>query len=178
MARDRRSFFERLTGSVSVDDYDYGFEEESLEDAPARAAERPAMSPRGGTPQNGGNPPNGGQDWMEEEASEGQLAIDMYQHGNEIVIRALVAGVMPSELDVAITRDMVTIRGKREGQSGIAPDDYFYQELYWGSFSRTILLPVEVEAEEAEATEKHGLLIIRLPKIDKERQTRLKVKAG
>jgi HSP20 family protein len=58
----------------------------------------------------------------------------------------------------------------------IQDEDYFHRELYWGSFSRTIMLPAEIEVEEAEAVEKHGLLILRLPKIDKNKQTRLKVR--
>ena len=72
---------------------------------------------------------------------------------------------------------MVTIKGRREGPKEISAENYFYQELYWGAFSRTILLPAEVETEEVEATEKHGLLTIRLPKIDKERRQTIKIKS-
>ena len=88
----------------------------------------------------------------------------------------MVAGVKPEDLDISITRDMVTIKGKRETERFINEEDYYHKELYWGSFSRTIMLPSEVDVEESEAIEKHGLLILRLPKIDKSRQTRLKVK--
>jgi HSP20 family protein len=73
---------------------------------------------------------------------------------------------------------MVTIRGAREEHKEVAEDNYFHKELYWGAFSRTVLLPAEVEVEEASAQEKHGLLTIRLPKIDKEKQTKLKVKTS
>ncbi len=72
---------------------------------------------------------------------------------------------------------MVTIKGKREEAREVSEDDYFHRELYWGSFSRTILLPEEIDVEAAEATERHGLLMIKLPKIDKRRQTKLRVKA-
>jgi HSP20 family protein len=88
----------------------------------------------------------------------------------------MVAGVKPDDLDISITRDMITIKGKRETEREILDEDYFHRELYWGSFSRTIMLPAEIEVEEAEAVEKHGLLILKLPKIDKHKQTRLKVK--
>jgi len=115
-------------------------------------------------------------EWMEEESSEGQLSVDVFQTPDEIVIKAHVAGVKPDDLDVSITRDMVTIRGKRSDHTEVQHDDYFYKELYWGSFSRTILLPQEVDTEQAEASEKHGLLTLRLPKIDKEKQKKLKVK--
>ena len=113
-----------------------------------------------------------------EEEEAGELAIDVYQTPTHIVIKAMIAGVRPEDLDVSITRDMVTIRGKRERHTEGTNGDFFFQELYWGSFARSIVLPQEVEIEEAEATEKHGLLIIRLPKLDKGRQAKLKVKSN
>ena len=117
-----------------------------------------------------------GEPWFDDEPEEGQLTVDLFQTPTEIIIKSMVAGVKPEDLDISITRDMVTIKGKRETERFVKEEDYFHQELYWGSFSRTIMLPAEVEVEEAEAVEKHGLLIIKLPKIDKNRQTRLKVK--
>ncbi|MFQ5661878.1 MAG: Hsp20/alpha crystallin family protein [Candidatus Paceibacteria bacterium] len=151
------SFFEKLTGTVNVDDYEA---EESVEIESAPSALE------------------GDGDWMEEEGNEGQLTVDVYQNPNEIIIKALVAGVKPENLDVSITRDMVTIKGSREELSEITEDNYFYKELYWGSFSRTILLPQEIEVDEAAANEKHGLLTLTLPKINKEKQTKLKIKTG
>ena len=118
------------------------------------------------------------EDSIEENEEEGQLIVDVYNTPDEIVIKAIVAGVKPDNLDISITRDMVTIRGKREEKREIREEDYFYQELYWGAFSRTILLPQEVEVGHAMANEKHGLLTIRLPKIDKEKQTKLKVRGS
>lgn len=115
--------------------------------------------------------------WLEEDSSVGQLAVDVSQTPDSIVIKAMVAGVKPEDLDVSITRDMVTIRGKRTEDATISESDYFLKELYWGEFARTIVLPAEIEADEADAQERHGLLIIRLPKLDKHRQTRLRVKA-
>jgi HSP20 family protein len=89
----------------------------------------------------------------------------------------MVAGVQPDNLSITITRDMITIKGKREENQSIDKENYFVQELYWGSFSRTISLPEEVDPEEAEAVERHGLLIIKLPKLDKNRETKLKIKS-
>jgi HSP20 family molecular chaperone IbpA len=109
---------------------------------------------------------------------EGQLAVDMYQTPSEIIIKTMVAGVKPEDLDIAITRDMVTIRGKRAEAYETEENDFFHKELYWGSFSRTIILPTEVEIEEAEASERHGLLTLLLPKIDKNRQSKLKVRSN
>ncbi len=114
--------------------------------------------------------------WLEE-PEEGQLAVDVYQTPKEIVVQAMVAGVNPENLQVNITRDMVTIKGKREEARTISEENYFAQELYWGSFSRTILLPSEIEPEDAEAVERNGLLIIKMPKIDKEKKATVKVKS-
>lgn len=107
---------------------------------------------------------------------EGQLTVDMWQTPNEIVIQTIVGGVKPDDVDVSISHEMVTIRGKRSNAHTISSIDYFYQELFWGTFSRTILLPQEVDADNAEATMKHGLLTVRLPKLDKTRTQKLKVK--
>ncbi|MFZ2523306.1 MAG: Hsp20/alpha crystallin family protein [Minisyncoccia bacterium] len=155
--RDNRSFFEKLTGSMRMDEEI----NEELED------EKPIVSK---------TPAPKGDDWLAEEEEEGQLTVDVYQTPGEIVIKSMVAGVKPEDLDISITRDMVTIKGKRETERFVKEDDYFHRELYWGSFSRSVMLPSEVDVEEAEAIEKHGLLIIRLPKIDKNKQTRLRVK--
>jgi len=115
--------------------------------------------------------------WIEEEAEkDAELTVDVYQTPEMIVIKSMIAGVRPDDLDVSITRDMVTIAGKREEEKVSRDEDYFARELYWGSFSRTIQLPEEIDVDEAEAVEKHGLLIIKLPKLDKKRQSKLKVR--
>lgn len=120
-------------------------------------------------------------DWGENAPAtqqDGELPVDMYQTDDSIVIRALVAGVSPTDLEISITRDMVTVRGVREEYQESHDDNYFHRELFWGSFSRTLLLPEEVAIDEAEAQEKHGLLEIKLPKLDKHRSTQLKVRSN
>ncbi len=144
----KRSFFERLTGSVGTD------EVAELNVGKGKKS-----------------------DWLEDSAEEGELAVDVYQTPSEIIIKTMVSGVKPEDLEIGITRDTVTIRGQRETAREISREDYFQKELYWGAFARTILLPAEVEVEEAEAIEKHGLLTLRLPKIDKEKKQNLKVKS-
>lgn len=158
MPKDHRSFFERLTGSVNAVEDD----KEEIIREPMIAVEKTKTAAKAG-------------DWMNEE-EEGQLAVDVFQTPSEIIIQAVVAGVKPDELDVSITQDMVTIRGSRQKQREISTEDHYYQELYWGSFSRSILLPQEVDAETSEATLKNGLLTIRLPKLDKDRVQKLRVK--
>ena len=93
------------------------------------------------------------------------------------MIKAIIGGVRPEDLNISITREMVTIKGKREETETVNGPDYFQRELYWGSFSKTILLPSEVEPEEAEAVERHGLLTIRLPKVDRGRVQKVKVRS-
>jgi len=108
---------------------------------------------------------------------DGELSVDVYQTNTDVVVKALVAGVLPSNLEISLTRDMITISGAREEAREVEDENYFQKELFWGSFSRTILLPEEVDVDNAEALEKHGILMIRLPKINKSKATKLKVKS-
>ena|SRR3989344_2862023 len=114
-------------------------------------------------------------EWAEEE-QEGQLTVDVYQDDNSIYIRSTVAGVQPENLDIAITNDMVTIRGKRTLEESVKPEQYIYQECYWGPFSRSIILPTDISADKAEASLHNGILTIRLPKSEKEQTKTIKVK--
>lgn len=113
--------------------------------------------------------------WMEE--YEGQLAIDVYQTGNEIVIKAPVAGVKPEDIDISINDDMVTIRGTRKQEKEIKQEDFYCQECYWGAFSRSVILPVSVAAEKAKATFKDGILTVSLPKASVVRAKKIRVKS-
>ncbi len=96
---------------------------------------------------------------------EGQLSIDVYQDKNNIVIKSTIAGVDPDNIDISFHNDMLTIRGERQQDQTISEDDYFYKECYWGSFSRSIILPLEVQADKIKATIKNGILTIVLPKV-------------
>ena len=117
-----------------------------------------------------------GENWLDDDYEEGQLSVDVYQKDDAIVIKSTIAGVSPEDIDISINNDMVTIRGKRTFDESIAEDDYFYQECYWGGFSRSIILPVEITPDKAEAALKNGVLTITLPKADKSKTVSLKVK--
>jgi HSP20 family protein len=82
---------------------------------------------------------------------EGQLSVDVYQTEDSLVITSTIAGVNPEDLEVTLNNDVVTIRGKRQPERQVTQEDYFYQECYWGGFSRSIVLPVEVRAEAVQA---------------------------
>lgn len=161
------SFLERLTGN-QTDEYDRILDDEhQFGDDDDLAVEEDDDQEE--------------EQWEEPDTAvqqDGELPVDMYQTDEHIVIRALVAGVSPNELEISITRDMVTVRGVREEYQEAHDDGYFHRELFWGSFSRTLLLPEEVAIDEAEAQEKHGMLEIKLPKLDKHRTTQLKVRTN
>ncbi len=114
------------------------------------------------------------EEWLET-GYEGQLSVDVYQTDQAIVIKSTIAGVKPDDLDITINNDLVTIRGERQQEEAISPDDYFYQECYWGGFSRSIVLPVEVKADEAEATLKNGVLTLVLPKAVRDQEVSVAV---
>lgn len=118
-----------------------------------------------------------GSQWMEEAAGEGELSVDVYQTADDIIVRAMIPGVRKDDMDISISRDSITIRGNRKEDKNIDDRDFVIRELYWGAFSRTVRLPHEVDIEHAEATENQGLLTIKLPRVDKERQTKLRIKS-
>lgn len=154
MPKNKRSFFERITGSTPAPLY-------PSNDAPTRV-------PLADT--------NEQQEASDDE--EGQLTLDIYRDNDDIVVQAFVAGVTSPDLDVTITQDMLTIRGKRATQREVNRENYYYRELYWGTFSRSVMLPEEVDVDSAQATTKNGLLTIRLKKLDRNKSSKLQVKNG
>ena len=108
------------------------------------------------------------EEWMNEEEFEGQLAVDVYQTQDKIVVKAPIAGVKPEDIDVAISEDVVTIRGDRKDEFAVEKDNYYVQECFWGSFSRSVILPTSTVAEKAEASLKDGVLTIQIPKVVQE----------
>ncbi len=109
--------------------------------------------------------------------SEGQLTVDVFQDGDDLVVESTVAGAEPEDLEINIMNDSVTIRGKRERQKTIEEADYFYQECFWGRFSRSVILPEEVDPEKSKATlGKNGILTIRMPKLRKKKAKKVTVK--
>ncbi|OGI76146.1 hypothetical protein A3C67_01930 [Candidatus Nomurabacteria bacterium RIFCSPHIGHO2_02_FULL_42_19] len=153
----KRSFFERLTGSLRVP-------EEEPEGKRISIGKGEKVDKKNGN-------------WMAEENDEAELAVDVYQTATDIVVQTMVAGVKPEDIELTIARDIMTIRGKREENRNVDEENYFIKELYWGKFSRSISLPQEVEPEEVDATERHGLLTVRLQKVDKEKKNTVRVKS-
>ena len=112
------------------------------------------------------------------EAYEGQLAIDVYQTEDEIVVKTPIAGVRAEDLDISVTDDVLTVKGERKQDEKITEDNYLVQECYWGSFSRSYILPVVVDAENASASIKDGVLVVKVPKEAKAKTRVIQVQEG
>lgn len=175
MVKIKKSFLEKLTGSTKIEPESYqsspkfntgaqnsNIYQEEEERAEMIINEAPEISR---------------EDLMEnEEDGEGQLTIDVYQTDNDIVIKSTIAGVKPEDLDVSINNDMVTIKGERRNEEEVMEENYYYQECYWGGFSRSVILPVDVISDKSEASMKNGILTIRLPKADVNKTKKIQVR--
>lgn len=117
------------------------------------------------------------ENWFNQDYQEGQLSIDVFQDENNLIVKSTIAGVKSENIDISLNQDMLTIRGKREEEKKIAEERYLYRECYWGSFSRSIILPFEVKTDKIEAELENGVLTITLPKDKKKSEVSIKVKA-
>jgi len=116
-----------------------------------------------------------GKDEIEASELEGQLAIDVYQDEHSVYILAPIAGVKSNEVDISITDEVVTVRGERTPGHDAADERHFTKECYWGPFSRSYVLPIAVNADQAKAVLKDGLLRITIPKDDKVKTKSIKI---
>lgn len=194
MAKQKKSFFEKLTGIKKVESEDeMEIEEEIPQNQDAFTSryeqqeenyefpEQQQVDERGFGEREHQEPIRQLQHQPQSEQgqdieSEGQLTIDVYQTDDDIVIKSTIAGVKPEDLDVNINNDMVTVRGERKQDEDIDPENYYYQECYWGPFSRSVILPVEIIADKTEATMKNGILTLRLPKADTTKSKKIQVR--
>jgi HSP20 family protein len=180
----KRSFFERLAGNLRFNETEEDFED-VIEEPKAKQRiipqaplqEQKRVLPISSAFMDDGEDERKVPAFHEVDEEVGQLPVDVYETPKEVIIQTLIAGVLPEHLNINITRDIVSISGKREENKAIPQDSYHIQELYWGSFERVIDLPCEVEIDNAEAIERHGLLMIKLPKLDKGRKAALKIKS-
>lgn len=174
----KRSFLERLTGSIRMEE-----DEPVVMSQPIR--KQPSLY-RGNLYNSGNYNHEDEEIYTEEsitietqsdsqESEVAELAIDLYETNDCIVIKAMTAGVKKEDLQIVTTRETLTLQGRRENDTRGYQNEYHIQELYWGQFSRTVNLPVEIDIEGASAVEHHGLVTIKLPKIDKKQQTSIKV---
>ncbi|MCD6300004.1 MAG: Hsp20/alpha crystallin family protein [Dehalococcoidales bacterium] len=111
------------------------------------------------------------------EVGVGELAIDMYQTANDVVVKAALPGLKPEEVDISITGDTLTIKGEHKEEQEVKQEDYFYKEHRYGGFSRSIAIPVQVKSDKAEALFENGVLTLTLPKAEEIKPKQIKVKA-
>ncbi|RLC40377.1 MAG: Hsp20/alpha crystallin family protein [Candidatus Nealsonbacteria bacterium] len=108
------------------------------------------------------SPKKSASDWLK---AEGQLAVDVYQTETEFCVQAPIAGVEPEDIDISIENEMLIIKGERREPEQNKEKNYFYQECYWGPFSRQIILPEDVDIQRVKATLKKGILTIKIPRV-------------
>lgn len=115
------------------------------------------------------------EDWAEEDAVPGQLAVDVYETKERLYVKARTAGVNKSDLDVSISDNTVTIRGTLSSGDEVEAENYYLQECYWGEFSRSIALPVQVKEDEVEAILKDGVLTISFTKVKQDKVKKITI---
>jgi HSP20 family protein len=191
MAKKDRSFFGKIMGGSATEGDDttqYAEEnyvpqdevveqdlevEELIEEEPYEEEQEETAPAAEGAPETEGMDKKD-EDWMSD--YEGALNIDMYQTKDNVIIKSTIAGVRPEDIDITVANDMVSIKGSRQKEENVAQEDYFYQECYWGNFSRSVIVPVDIDSESIEADLKDGILTVIIPKAAKAKTKKVKVK--
>ena len=114
-------------------------------------------------------------EWEEDDVVPGQLAVDVYETKEELIVKARTAGVNKNDLDVSISDNTLSIRGTLSAGGEDDVENYFVQECYWGEFSRSIALPVPVKEDEIEAVLKDGVLTISFTKVKQDSVKKIQV---
>lgn len=177
------SFFEKLKGSINLDDVQNENEEilkeEEVKPKPKRAKskspqEEEVKKIKVANTENH-KPKESKEASMEDWLEDGELTVDVYQTPEEVVIQSAIAGVKPEDVDISIEEDTVIIKGERRNEIKEEKKNYIHQECFWGSFSRQIILPEEVDASRAEASFRDGVLTLRLPKASRQKVKKIKL---
>ena len=135
--------------------------------APAPTQDQQASQPQAAAPS--------ADEWDEDEAVPGQLAVDVYETRERLVVKARTAGVNKNDLDVSISDNQLTVHGTLSAGNEDGVENYFLQECYWGEFSRTIALPVPVKEDDIEAVLKDGVLTISFGKVKQDTIKKIQV---
>lgn len=176
MIKQKKSFLDKIVGSeqgvrhmgadeIEVQERDYS-PEEGADLVQETTSRKPATPEQAWNQETGDN----------EQEEEGQLAIDVYQTDDSIVIKSIIGGIKPEDLDLTVTNDMITIKGSRENSDELMGKDYYYQECFWGSFSRSVILPCDIMVDGVEASMKNGVLTIKMPKVERNLSTKVEVR--
>lgn len=161
MDKETKNFFEKLSG-INTDNEDEEFKPEITKSSK----------------KNSGEELIGEEESLSDifEEAEGELAVDVYQTPIAFIIESTIAGVDPENIDISTTPESITIKGKREKIEKVKTENYIHQECYWGRFSRTIILPQEIDPDKVQANIKNGVLKVSLPKINRGKSKKVKVR--
>lgn len=176
----KRSFFERLTGGITLSDKEEKQEDVGIVEMPNKNNTQSSPVIAKLTPLNSEQTKavvaESAPLPQKEEEEIANLSVDVLEGSEDIIVNAFVAGVNPEDIQITITRNSVSIRGHRNDvdHPNFEPIE---QELFWGKFERDVVLHVDLEPDRAEATQKQGLLTIKVPKIDRDRRNNLKVRS-
>lgn len=110
-----------------------------------------------------------------EDTIEGEIAVDVHETDTDVVVISPIAGMDPENIEISATDDTITISGERKAEHASEVKNTSIQEIYWGAFSRTVTLPADCDTAKANASFKHGILTIKIPKAAAQKRT-IKVK--
>jgi len=134
----------------------------SLREAMDRLFEESIVRPRAG--------------WLSPVRAE-SLAVDMYETGDAVIVKTAIPGVKAEDVDVSITGDTLTIKGETRAEEEVKEENYIRRECRYGSFCRSLTVPVSIVADKAEAEFENGVLTLTLPKAEEVKPKPIKVKA-
>jgi len=107
----------------------------------------------------------------------GMPAVDMYQTDDDVIVKVVVPGIKPDDVQIAVTGDVLTIKGEVKEDTDTKEKTYHIREQRWGAFERVLSLPTSVKSEKAQAEFENGVLTIRLPKAEEVKPKTITVKA-
>jgi HSP20 family protein len=114
---------------------------------------------------------------MEEQKQEGTLTLDVYFKDNELVIVSPIAGASLENIEILVEGDVLMIKGTRMPPENIDPSLYEHQECFWGPFSRTVVLPKDLDIDNVRAYYHNGVLMIKIPKKEETKARRIEIKS-
>lgn len=161
------SFFKKLKKDIGIEEEEM---KQTKKEIPKQKVERKKEQPKKipvAAPQKKAS------DWLK---AEGQLAVDVFQTNSEFCVRAPIAGVKPEDIEVAVENEMLVIKGERKEKEEEVGKNYFYQECYWGSFSRQIILPEDVDTSRIKASLSKGILTVKIPRVRKVKKKKITIK--
>jgi HSP20 family protein len=119
------------------------------------------------------------QSWDDDFLSSGsKMNVDVYQDKDNVIVETEIPGVKSDDIDITVENDVLTISGNKQEKKEVKKEDYYRKEMRCGSFSRSVILPMQVKSSEAKANFKDGVLKITLPKADEIKSKKIKIETS